>query len=451
MDRNSPWGIVCHTGAFEWDFAELHKGGVAFLRLGPSWDLVQPVKDGRFQWLFFDRVVRWAADRGMWILAGLGGTPAWAVDPARMTADGNKYRASAYPPADLTKWDNYVNQVVARYSSKIQYWGIWNEPDSFSEPANVCFWRGSQTEFFDSIVSRTVNILRNVPGANICAPDVAKADVTSWINMLLSRFGANVHAITIHDYKGSGTGTDVIDRARTAKGVVDSYNASHANKVELWITETGWSNWEHTEADISARIQNLCGAVRANPWVRKIFPYSWSDDPGDAFSFKAFPRFTRQQWAGYKTGINAPQTPVPLERDSVLVSHNVPAQMSPGASYNVQMTFRNTGRWTWPIQGTTRLGFGSRPTPPGQPYSIHTDPSDGRLLQVLELISGITAPFRLQITNAAVATNGQVTFSFKVTAPAQPGCHLIAWCLVDENSMDPMWFGQGLLQRLFVQ
>ncbi len=453
LDRNSPWGIVFQP-INEWDVSQVHQGGVAFLRINFWWNVVQPLQPlnrSQFQWLTLDRLVRWATDRGMWIFASLGGTPAWAVDPARIAADNNQYRPSAYPPADLTLWDNYVTQVVMHYASRVHYWGIWNEPDSFSESANVCFWRGTQKEFFDNIVGRAVPIIRTVADANICVPEIAHSGVTTWINDLLNRFGASLHAVTIHDYHGGGTGIDVINGAMIAKGAVDAYNAAHGTHVGLWITETGWKNTEHTEADIGARLQNLCSAVRGATWVKKVFPYVWSDDFGDEFSFKASARVIRQQWSGYRTGINAPQQAVALERDSLVVSHNVPAAMTPGRTYDVQMTFKNVGRWTWPQQGTIRLGFGSHSTPLVPSFVEKVDISDARLQQVVQSISGVTAPSRVLIADAAVPAGGQTTFSFKVTAPAQAGHYLIGWCLVDDNSADRMFFGQGLLERLSVQ
>lgn len=448
MDRNSPWGIVCHSTT-EWDIAELHAGGVAFLRIDFLWEVLQPQSTSGFQWLFYDRVVRWAADRGMWILAGLGGTPRWAVDPARMSADGNRYRPGAYPPQDPALWKNFVGQVLARYGSRVHYWGIWNEPDSFNEPADVCFWRGTQQEFFEKIMEPAVDVIRGFPDANICAPDIAKSDQTGWIKDLLARRGDVIRAVTVHIYRGTGTGTDVIERARIARDAIKAYNAAHGTRVELWITETGWKNWEHPEEEISRRIQNLVASVRSNPWVAKVFPYVWFDFGTDAFSFKSAPRVPRLQWGGYKAAIDAPQPRLPLERDSLLVAHNVPAAMKPGQSYDVQVTFRNIGRWTWTQPGAVRLRFGSRPTQMGAPFSVKVDVSDARLLQVLELVSGITSS-PIPAPPASVPPNGQVTFNFRLTAPAQPMVCYLALCMVDNNPADPMFFGEGLLQRLFV-
>lgn len=435
--------------ATEWDISELHRGGVAFLRIDFRWDAVQS-RDGAFTWLHFDRLVRWAADRGMWIVGGLLGTPAWAVDPNRVEPG---YRPSSYPPADLNRWKTYVTEVVGRYGTRVRYWSIWNEPDSFSEPANVCFWRGSQAEFFDGIATTVFEAIPASSGLQICMPDLARTDNSSWIRDALTRFGARLHAITVHSYKGTGDGSDVLGKAQVARDLVRNHNAMFGRQIQLWITETGWMNTEHPESTISGKIQDLCREVRAaSSWLHKVFPYVWSDNFQDPFSFKIHPRGLRQQWTGYRTAINAPQPAVPFERDSLLVSHTIPAQMSVGRTYDVRMTFRNIGRWTWPRQEATRLGFGSRPTPPAQPFSISVDISDGRLTQVLELISGVTAPLRVQLLDRApVAPQGETTFLFRVTAPAQPGTHLIGWCLVDETPADPMWFGQGLLQRLFVQ
>ena len=461
MDRNSPWGIVLQS-ASEWDIRELHKGGVAWLRIDIPWDLLQPTANEAFpesRWLYFDRLVRWATDRGLWILFGLGGTPRWAVDPARLSADGNRYLPRAYPAQDLAKWAEYVRRVVTRYGAKVQHWGIWNEPNSRDEPdPNVVFWRGSKQEFLDGVLTRAVNVIRGFgPDHRICVPDLAghggipRPWSPSWLAAVLAKVGRDTFAASVHIYKGTGDGSDIADGAGIAQSVVQSYNSNHGTRIELWVTETGWHTSQHSEAVISQKIQDLCNSVRQTSWFKKVFPYVWSDNFNDSFTFKSGLRTTRLQWEGYKTGIRSPQTALPLERDSLVVNSNVPLQMVRGQSYDVRMTLSNVGRWTWPKQGSIRLAFGSRPSAPSQPYSLRLDISDARLFSVMQLSSALTAPFRVQaLDRAPVATGGETTFSFRVTAPAQPGFYLAAWCMVDDNPADAMFFGQGVLQMIGV-
>jgi hypothetical protein len=462
MDQNSPWGMVLQS-ASEWDIRELHKGGVAFLRIDFRWEVLQPTANTtRFAWLHYDRLVRWATDRGMWILAGLGGTPQWAVDPGRMSRDGNRYRPDAYPPQNLALWENYVREVVRRYSARgVRYWGIWNEPDSFNEPANVCFWRGDQPEFFNGVFALAVKVLQEFPGQKICAADLAKSkDPGAWLNPLLSRFGRSMFAATIHAYNGTGDGSDIVDRAAISKRLVDSYNAANGTHIELWITETGWHSSQHAESTISDRMKDLVREVRAHSWLRKVFPYVWVDDFNDA-SFKETLRATRLRWTGYSTAIAAPQPVVPLERDSLLVSHNVPLPLTRGTTYNLKMTFRNTGRWAWPKQSTFRLGFASVQVQQGMPFFGIEDltlPSASALLQSSQ--RSINAPSRVQLLDrapvAGAPAQGETTFSFTMTTPTVAGYHMLAFGLVDERppgtdtTPDSMWFGQGLIQRSLV-
>ena len=313
MDQNSPWGIVAHSPQ-EWDFNELSSGGVAWVRLDFPWKDIQKTSPdvaggGAFNWAYFDAAVNWATSRGMHILGGLGATPAWAVDPVRYQQDTRwiKYKHEAYPPKNLQHWDNFVNAVVTRYGTRVRHWGIWNEPDSYSEPVNVCFWRGSMQEFFTSILGRAINVI-GTRGA-ICAADFAKANAVvvpwreHWIRDMLRNYGRRLRAVNIHVYRGTGDGSDVIDGARTARGLVDSYNAANGTRIELWITETGWHKGQHSEAEIGRRLQDLCDNVRANPWVKKIFPYVWSENFADSANFKRAPNTPGQQWTSYKAGI----------------------------------------------------------------------------------------------------------------------------------------------------
>ncbi len=463
MDQNSQWGMG--GSASEWDISELHKGGVAFLRIGFPWFVLQPNSGSEpFAWLYFDRIVRWAADRGVWILAGLGGTPKWAVDANRMNNDGNRYRPDAYPAQNLALWEDYVRKVVTRYSARgVRYWGIWNEPDSFNEPANVCFWRGSQNEFLTGVFDLAMNVFRTMPTLRVCVPDLAKSsDPGPWLNPILARAGRNIFAVTAHVYRQSGYGKDVIDRADVTRRIVDSYNAANGTQIQLWVTETGWyRDSQHTDATISSKLQGLVSEVRAHTWVRKVFPYVWSDDQADAFTIKSWTRSFRVSWTGYKNAIALPQPAVAFERNALLVSHNVPAQLVRGQTYNIQMRFRNTGRWAWPKPGTFSLGFASMAVAPSQPYQITTDVYEGSLvLGVLQSgARSLTAPLRIPVPAAAagVPTQGEITFSFPLTVPAQAAQgHQFAWAMVDERppgpdtAPDSMWFGQGLMQRVII-
>ncbi len=345
--------------------------------------------------------------------------------------------------------------MVARYGARIRYWSIWNEPDSRDEPANVCFWRRSDEEFFTGVAAKVFEVIPASSGLQLCMPDLAKAGNSGWIYESLTRFGSRIHALTIHSYSGTGDGSDVLERARTARSLVESHNATYGTQIQLWITETGWSNQQHSEDTVANKIQDLCSEVRRAPWLKKVFPYVWHDTLEDPYNFKAASRGTRRSWAAYKTAINAPQPEVAMERESILVSHTIPSTMGVGRSYPVTVTFRNTGRWPWPQGGSIRVGFGARLTSFGIPYGYNIDVGYPQLRETLE--GGVKAGFSvppsipLYTTVPGVPTAGEIKVSFTISTPTQPGFYLIACCMVDQNPADPMWFGHGWLQKMYVQ
>lgn len=97
-----------------------------------------------------------------------------------------------------------------------------------------------------------------------------------------------------------------------------------------------------------------------------------------------------------------------------VLAQSVPTQMSPGQSYAVSVTVRNTGITTWTFANTYRLGS--------------QNPQD----------NGTWAVSRVPLPVASVAPGGQVTFSFSVTAPATAGSYNFQWRMVQEWVE---WFG----------
>lgn len=107
-----------------------------------------------------------------------------------------------------------------------------------------------------------------------------------------------------------------------------------------------------------------------------------------------------------------------IQRDADFISQSVPTSMNAGGTYPVSVTFKNAGNNAWspigPVCGAYRLGSAN-------PYN-----------------NGTWVPATRVELPAPVAANGQVTFSFNVTAPATPGTYNFQWQMVQECMM---WFG----------
>jgi len=105
-----------------------------------------------------------------------------------------------------------------------------------------------------------------------------------------------------------------------------------------------------------------------------------------------------------------------LISNAEIVSHTIPASMTTGQSYSVQVVVKNTGTTTWTAAEGYKLGSPGD----GDPFAFHRVPLD---------LSDVIGPGQ------------QKTFSFTMVAPSTPGSYLTDWMMLQENVA---WFGQTL-------
>jgi hypothetical protein len=101
--------------------------GVDGVHTQADWWALEPTKDN-YRWAFMDRFVNRATARGLKVSMQLTSAPPW-VSPA----------GQWYPPrdsTDLAAWRDFVNDLVARYGTRVARYEMWNEPN------HPDFWRG---------------------------------------------------------------------------------------------------------------------------------------------------------------------------------------------------------------------------------------------------------------------------------------------------------------------
>jgi len=101
------------------------------------------------------------------------------------------------------------------------------------------------------------------------------------------------------------------------------------------------------------------------------------------------------------------------QNNAEFISQTVPSSVLPNETFNVSLTYKNTGTNTWTISDQYKLGSQS--------------PQDNT-------IWGIT---RIDIPNS-VAPNDEVSFTFNITAPSSEGIYSFQWKMLQEGIE---WFG----------
>ena len=111
-----------------------------YLAGSPSWRArwnKTETAPGIFDWAPLDAFVDFHVAAGRQIVHTLFATPAfYSARPAEASAYN---LGCAAEPSDLTKWDAYCTAVATRYSGKIKFYEVWNEPNL------VGFYTGTQT------------------------------------------------------------------------------------------------------------------------------------------------------------------------------------------------------------------------------------------------------------------------------------------------------------------
>lgn len=98
--------------------------GIGWMKQQFSWEEIEPLEKGAFDWAKYDRIVDLADRYGLQVIARLDRPPAWAR-PAGS--------AATQPPNDLADYGDFVYALVSRYRGRVQYVQIWNEPNLSAE------------------------------------------------------------------------------------------------------------------------------------------------------------------------------------------------------------------------------------------------------------------------------------------------------------------------------
>jgi hypothetical protein len=97
----------------------MKKAGVGWIRMDFLWSDIEPARD-KFDFDKYDLIVKLIKDSKMQVLGVLQYSTDWASDCGCWNC----------PPKDNQDFLNYAGQVIRRYRGQIQYWEVWNEPDS---------------------------------------------------------------------------------------------------------------------------------------------------------------------------------------------------------------------------------------------------------------------------------------------------------------------------------
>ncbi len=249
--------------------AKVKEANIGWIRIDVSWADIES-RRGHYNFGNVDRVVHYAINNGLKILAILGDTPSWA----------NGGKSKNFPPLKTKYWTNFISVTTKRYKGKIKYWSIWNEPNVDD------FFKGSPRTYVNDILIPAVNTIKAIDSnSKIVAPDITylTSPGSRWdtyLTPVLNMGKKYIDIISMHIYDSKGAQA-IMDKIEKGDVVYDSVmhilNITGCGGKDFWLTETGWPTTNITEDQQAEHYLNILKKVLNSSSVDKIFFYEIKD------------------------------------------------------------------------------------------------------------------------------------------------------------------------------
>ena len=263
--------------------------GAKWVRIDFNWNIAEPA-EGQWNWAPFDAVVDGAKARGLYVYATLAYTPAWASTGDRR-GDG-----SSNDVPDAAKYRAFVEAVAARYGTRIDMFGTWNEPNLAD------FFEGSRDEWIASVYHPCIEAVRaTCPACKVAGPEVATIGTAypDYLSAALSSdlpdvISGHIYAAFPEDDPAAGLTKDSFYNKLDSHRVIGPYQgplsiresavAAGAGALPIWITETGAQAAPGDTTALAAQqtfAQRVLDAMSTRAWWGGTIFYELSEEhPG---------------------------------------------------------------------------------------------------------------------------------------------------------------------------
>lgn len=269
--HTSPFG-VCGGDLFHLSLDEHQTIGQIRLsqqaRLGALWGrnefLRAQIEPERGHWDFAkaDSAAKMFQDHKIQLLGILGYSTDWMKGSAPSTEE------------DLSSFGQYVEEITRRYSNRIHYWEVWNEPNTIRFRAP----KPEAREYVQILKTAYTAIKKVAPEKQVIGMATNLVDLSFIEDALKMGAGDYTDIISIHPYQNlpptDGSPSSELGKIRTLSKILQTYNCPRP----LWITECGWQ----TQGNMSERTQAVYLVkfhvlALAEGLVEKIYWYNLTD------------------------------------------------------------------------------------------------------------------------------------------------------------------------------
>ncbi len=120
---------------------------------------------GKFNWTNLDKHMEQLKKYNFTVIGNILYTPRWASPhPEKNNISICVREFSAYAPAKMSYFENFLKALVQRYGKDIRIWEIWNEP---SVKGGSCFWLDTPENYVKLLKTASETLRREQPGTEL--------------------------------------------------------------------------------------------------------------------------------------------------------------------------------------------------------------------------------------------------------------------------------------------
>lgn len=296
------FGIAPQTVLTPEDVRYMRAGGLESMRMPIAWSVVQPRRNGPYDWSSIDATIETASRGGLEILPFLAGTPKWL---------GRETTLPVHNAVQRRAWTTFVKAAAARYGPGGEFWrlhrteGVNYEP-AITVPKPIRTWQiWNEANFFyfaypvsvpdyAKLLKLTSRAIKSVqPGAKVLLTGLfGEPNAKGAKGMPASEFLEQLYrvpgiksqfdAVALHPYA-----IDTAELERMVERMHEVIRENH-DSPGLFITEMGWGSENNFAEDafeqgIRGQVRQLRGAYgylienqrRLN--LKQVYWFSWKD------------------------------------------------------------------------------------------------------------------------------------------------------------------------------
>ena len=200
------------------------------------------------------------------------------------------------PPRRAQDYADFVEQMIARFGAHFEWVELWNEPNN----TNDWDWHlDPNWDIFCDMVRMAAKRARQrgkkTVLAGMCPPD------TNWLDLVCRR-GVTEYIDTVGVHGFPGTWTFKWTSWPATVAAVRDVLRSHDLDAEVWITEAGYSTWQH---DQYRQVQEFAKVTEAP--AERVYWYAAHDLHPDLSHQEGFHKDERHYHLGLRTAKGQPK------------------------------------------------------------------------------------------------------------------------------------------------